>query len=99
VRFVGCRATLPSILNIVLSDARRCAGIGLIEKTSKNHIQWKAGGAMGDEDRADDLSELHEELELLNQKEAEIDDQIRCLVDKYRKMFTCFDPLAQHTGP
>lgn len=54
---------------------------------------------MGDEDRADDLSELHEELELLNQKEAEIDDQIRCLVDKYRKMFTCFDPLAQHTGP
>mmetsp|Transcript_19023 Transcript_19023/g.31969 ORF Transcript_19023/g.31969 Transcript_19023/m.31969 type:complete len:395 (-) Transcript_19023:179-1363(-) len=51
-------------------------GIGLIEKTSKNHIQWKAGGAMGDEDRADDLTELHQDLELLNQKEAEIDDQI-----------------------
>mmetsp|Transcript_5184 Transcript_5184/g.10596 ORF Transcript_5184/g.10596 Transcript_5184/m.10596 type:complete len:390 (-) Transcript_5184:275-1444(-) len=51
-------------------------GIGLIEKTSKNHIQWKAGGAMGDEERAEDLLELQDDLDLLNQTESEIDEQI-----------------------
>eukprot|EP00976_Prorocentrum_cordatum_P041701 845455-Prorocentrum_minimum.AAC.7 len=68
---------ITNVLEGLVYFARRDAGIGLIEKTSKNHIQWKAGGAMGDEERAEDLLELQQDLELLEQKESEIDEQIR----------------------
>lgn len=49
-------------------------GIGLIEKKSKNSIQWKgAGPGCNTRDFSDKLISMHEELEELERKEAELD--------------------------
>lgn len=51
-------------------------GIGLIEKKSKNNIQWK-GSKMGTIDEMKkEMDNLHVELDELNQQEALIDDYI-----------------------
>ena len=52
---------------------------------------------MGDEERAEDLSELQNELEQLNQTEAEIDEQIRC--DAVLLHLTCCCSVARLAPP
>lgn len=39
-------------------------GIGLIHKTSKNHIQWKGGGANGSVTDGDDDDDEEEEMQV-----------------------------------
>ncbi|CAH1270567.1 E2F5 [Branchiostoma lanceolatum] len=51
-------------------------GIGLIEKKSKNSIQWKgAGPGCNTTEISNRLGELKDELEALERKEAELDQQ------------------------
>ncbi|CAJ1973223.1 unnamed protein product [Sphenostylis stenocarpa] len=52
-------------------------GVGLIEKTSKNHIQWKGCGGLGPRELEDQVNCLKDEVESLYARECELDDCIR----------------------
>lgn len=52
-------------------------GIGLIEKTSKNHIHWKASDSLGTSKLDDQVVRLKAEIESLHVEECRIDDSIR----------------------
>lgn len=61
-------------------------GIGLIEKKSKNQIQWK-GTAMGDGSTgAEEVGMLNEELGQLGRIEAQLDAEMSLLQDQLRVM-------------
>nr|KYP64767.1 Transcription factor E2F4 [Cajanus cajan] len=52
-------------------------GVGLIEKTSKNHIQWKGCDGHGPRELGDQVNSLKAEVESLYAEECELDDCIR----------------------
>ncbi|VVA92670.1 unnamed protein product [Arabis nemorensis] len=52
-------------------------GIGLIEKTTKNHIRWKGAENLGQIDLGDQISRLKSEVESLQSEESRLDDLIR----------------------
>ncbi|KAL9276377.1 hypothetical protein ACSQ67_026078 [Phaseolus vulgaris] len=52
-------------------------GVGLIEKTSKNHIQWKGCDGLGPRELEDQINSLKAEVETLYARECELDDCIR----------------------
>ncbi|KAJ0025188.1 hypothetical protein Pint_09387 [Pistacia integerrima] len=52
-------------------------GIGLIEKTSKNHIRWKGSDSLGPKELDDQVATLKAEVESLYAEECRIDDCIR----------------------
>ncbi|RDX72235.1 Transcription factor E2FC, partial [Mucuna pruriens] len=52
-------------------------GVGLIEKTSKNHIQWKGCDGLGPRELEDQVNSLKAEVESLYAEECELDDCIR----------------------
>ncbi|GAV63601.1 E2F_TDP domain-containing protein, partial [Cephalotus follicularis] len=52
-------------------------GIGLIEKTSKNHIRWKGSDSMGPRELEDHVARLKAEVESLYVEECRLDDSIR----------------------
>ncbi|KAK7351751.1 hypothetical protein VNO77_11422 [Canavalia gladiata] len=52
-------------------------GIGLIEKTSKNHIRWKGCDGLGPRELEDQVNSLKAEVESLYAEECELDDCIR----------------------
>ncbi|KAI4316924.1 hypothetical protein L6164_024851 [Bauhinia variegata] len=52
-------------------------GIGLIEKTSKNHIRWKGYNELGAGDLDDQASRLKDEVGNLYAEECQLDDSIR----------------------
>ncbi|KAE9609437.1 putative transcription factor E2F-DP family [Lupinus albus] len=52
-------------------------GIGLIEKTSKNHIRWKAYDGFGQRDLDDQVTRLKAEVESLYAEEFNLDECIR----------------------
>ncbi|XP_019416196.1 PREDICTED: transcription factor E2FC-like isoform X2 [Lupinus angustifolius] len=52
-------------------------GIGLIEKTSKNHIRWKAYDGYGQHDLDDQVTRLKAEVESLYAEEFNLDECIR----------------------
>ncbi|KAL9449038.1 hypothetical protein AB3S75_011052 [Citrus x aurantiifolia] len=52
-------------------------GIGLIEKTSKNHIRWKGSDSLGTSKLDDQVARLKAEIESLHAEECRIDDSIR----------------------
>lgn len=52
-------------------------GIGLIEKTSKNHIRWKGSDSLGTGKLDDQFARLKAEIESLRAEECRIDDSIR----------------------
>ncbi|XP_044511400.1 transcription factor E2FC isoform X2 [Mangifera indica] len=52
-------------------------GIGLIEKTSKNHIRWKGYDSLGPKELDDQVATLKAEVESLYAEEWRIDDCIR----------------------
>ncbi|KAL2346250.1 hypothetical protein Fmac_000250 [Flemingia macrophylla] len=52
-------------------------GVGLIEKTSKNHIQWKGCDGHGPRELEDQVNSLKAEVESLYAEEFELDDCIR----------------------
>ncbi|KAK7574442.1 hypothetical protein V9T40_011633 [Parthenolecanium corni] len=56
-------------------------GIGILEKKSKNNIQWKGGQVSGDE-----YNTLKEEIALLDRKEKQLDQLIRNAECNYRQM-------------
>mmetsp|Transcript_9884 Transcript_9884/g.32374 ORF Transcript_9884/g.32374 Transcript_9884/m.32374 type:complete len:401 (-) Transcript_9884:879-2081(-) len=67
-------------------------GIGLIEKKSKNQIQWKGmGGASSVEGRSDVLT-LKREVESLHQEELKFDEHIKTLKESMQSMLD--DPEA-----
>jgi hypothetical protein len=63
-------------------------GIGLIEKKSKNNIQWKGAGMAVTpvQDNLDEIRQLHENIANLEVQEKQIDDQIERLKDTIDKM-------------
>ncbi|KAM4129920.1 hypothetical protein ACJW30_01G060600 [Castanea mollissima] len=54
-------------------------GIGLIEKTSKNHIRWKGYGDVGQQELADQVAALKAENASLYLEECSLDESIRYL--------------------
>ncbi|XP_014500615.1 transcription factor E2FC [Vigna radiata var. radiata] len=52
-------------------------GVGLIEKTSKNHIQWKGCDGLGPRELENQINSLKAEVESLYARECELDDCIR----------------------
>ncbi|XP_024006133.1 transcription factor E2FC isoform X2 [Eutrema salsugineum] len=52
-------------------------GIGLIEKTTKNHIRWKGAENLGQKDLGDQISRLKLEVESMQSEENRLDDLIR----------------------
>lgn len=52
-------------------------GVGLIEKTSKNHIQWKGCDGLGPRELEDQVNNLKTEVDNLYAEECELDDCIR----------------------
>ncbi|XP_010461585.1 PREDICTED: transcription factor E2FC-like isoform X2 [Camelina sativa] len=52
-------------------------GIGLIEKTTKNHIRWKGADNLGQKDLGDQISRLKSEVEMMQSEESRLDDLIR----------------------
>ncbi|CAN0872105.1 Transcription factor E2FC [Linum grandiflorum] len=54
-------------------------GIGLIEKTSKNHIRWKGSGGSGTSDFNYVASRLKAEVDSLHSQESRLDQAIRYL--------------------
>jgi transcription factor E2F2 len=56
-------------------------GIGILEKKSKNNIQWKGGQVSGDE-----YNTLQREIALLDRKEKQLDQLIRNAECNYKQM-------------
>ncbi|XP_023645560.1 transcription factor E2FC isoform X1 [Capsella rubella] len=52
-------------------------GIGLIEKTTKNHIRWKGADNLGQKDLGDQINRLKSEVESMRFEESRLDDLIR----------------------
>ncbi|KFK29072.1 hypothetical protein AALP_AA7G085200 [Arabis alpina] len=52
-------------------------GIGLIEKTTKNHIRWKGADNLGQKDLGDQIAKLKSEVECMQSEESRLDDLIR----------------------
>ncbi|KAL1193086.1 Transcription factor E2FC [Cardamine amara subsp. amara] len=52
-------------------------GIGLIEKTTKNHIRWKGADNLGQKELGDQISRLKLEVESMRSEESRLDDLIR----------------------
>ncbi|KAK7409918.1 hypothetical protein VNO78_00319 [Psophocarpus tetragonolobus] len=61
-------------------------GVGLIEKTSKNHIQWKGCDGLGPRELEDQVNSLKAEVESLYAEECELDDCIRKKQELIRNM-------------
>mmetsp|Transcript_35911 Transcript_35911/g.113597 ORF Transcript_35911/g.113597 Transcript_35911/m.113597 type:complete len:387 (+) Transcript_35911:171-1331(+) len=59
-------------------------GIGLIEKKSKNNIQWKGVGMSGAEGTRPDVLGAAEEVERLQNDEKRLDEHIRTMRDSLR---------------
>ncbi|XP_047963077.1 transcription factor E2FC-like isoform X2 [Salvia hispanica] len=59
-------------------------GIGLIEKTTKNHIRWKGVEMYGPKEQDDKVSHLKAEVELLRAEDCRLDDCIRQKLDDIR---------------
>ncbi|XP_062098297.1 uncharacterized protein LOC133804148 isoform X2 [Humulus lupulus] len=52
-------------------------GIGLIEKTSKNHIRWKGNDLLGKRELDDQIAAVKAEVESLYAEECRLDEEIR----------------------
>ncbi|KAG8377908.1 hypothetical protein BUALT_Bualt08G0082500 [Buddleja alternifolia] len=61
-------------------------GIGLIEKTTKNHIRWKGFGIVGSKKLGDEVSQLKAEVENLHVEERSLDDRIRDKLERLREL-------------
>ncbi|KAL1533316.1 transcription factor E2FC-like isoform X2 [Salvia divinorum] len=59
-------------------------GIGLIEKTTKNHIRWKGVEMFGPKEQDDKVSHLKAEVELLHAEDCRLDDCIRQKLEDIR---------------
>lgn len=62
-------------------------GIGLIEKTSKNHIRWKGSDDMGPKELNHQLTKLKAEVESLYSEESRLDETIR----KRQELIRCLE--------
>lgn len=60
-------------------------GIGILEKKSKNNIQWKCGNSMGG--GHDGSTSMQLELDQLEQKENHLDDLIKSMRDEFDTEF------------
>ncbi|XP_057794810.1 transcription factor E2FC-like [Salvia miltiorrhiza] len=61
-------------------------GIGLIEKTTKNHIRWKGFEMFGPKEQDDKVSHLKAEVELLRAEDRRLDDCIRQKLEDIREL-------------
>lgn len=67
-------------------------GIGILEKKSKNNIQWKCGKNFGDGNNssfglANDVNNKNWELEILEQKENHLDEMIKSIREEINAQF------------
>lgn len=66
-------------------------GIGILEKKSKNNIQWKCGKNFGDANSsfglANEVNHKNWELELLEQKENHLDEMIKSIREEINAQF------------
>lgn len=61
-------------------------GIGLIEKKSKNNIQWKGSGMGGVDEMRKEINTIQAKLEELNREELMIDDYITRMQDMLKDL-------------
>ncbi|XVE56153.1 hypothetical protein DITRI_Ditri03aG0214600 [Diplodiscus trichospermus] len=61
-------------------------GIGLIEKTSKNHIHWKRYDDAGSKELDDQVTRLKAEIQSLYAEERRLDDYIREMQESLRSL-------------
>ncbi|CAN1163345.1 Transcription factor E2FC [Linum perenne] len=61
-------------------------GIGLIEKTSKNHIRWKGSGGSGTTDYSYVANRLKAEVDSLHSQETRLDEAIRGAQERLRRL-------------
>lgn len=59
-------------------------GIGILEKKSKNNIQWKCGHSLVSMDTS---KQMMTESELLEQKENHLDELIKCMREELNSQF------------
>lgn len=60
-------------------------GIGILEKKSKNNIQWKCGNSVGV--GHDSGASMQNDVDLLEQKENHLDDLIKSIRDEFNTEF------------
>ncbi|KAL0438435.1 UNVERIFIED_CONTAM: Transcription factor E2FC [Sesamum latifolium] len=63
-------------------------GIGLIEKTTKNHIRWKGFGSCGPKQLDGEVSHLKAEVEHLCAEDCRLDDRIRNKLESLRELIS-----------
>lgn len=63
-------------------------GIGLIEKKSKNNIQWKGSGMGGVEEMRKEISSMQMSLDELNREEVMLDEYISRMQDMLKDLTT-----------
>ncbi|KAI3464851.1 hypothetical protein Pfo_021514 [Paulownia fortunei] len=63
-------------------------GVGLIEKTTKNHIRWKGFGIFGPKELDDEVSHLKAEVEHLSAEDCRLDDRIRDKLESLRELIS-----------
>jgi len=60
-------------------------GIGLIEKESKNNIQWKGSGILSTED-AKEIEELSKDVEKFKKEETNLDEELKTLQNTIKQL-------------
>ncbi|KAK4429366.1 Transcription factor E2FC [Sesamum alatum] len=63
-------------------------GIGLIEKTTKNHIRWKGFGSCGPKQLDGEVARLKAEVEHLCAEDCRLDDRIRNKLESIRELIS-----------
>jgi transcription factor E2F3 len=80
-------ATKLSVQKRRISDISNVLeGIGLIEKKSKNNIQWKGNGMGGVDDMRKEINSIQVALEELNAEELMVDDAIARMQDMLKDL-------------
>ncbi|XP_054818382.1 transcription factor E2FC-like [Prosopis cineraria] len=77
MRNQGIKDQIPVQKRRIYDITNVLEGIGLIEKTSKNHIRWKGYDGLGAGELDDQITRLKSEVESICSEEYQLDDIIR----------------------
>lgn len=61
-------------------------GVGVIEKKSKNNIQWKSNGPTSDSETLADLEGIQHDIELLEEESRSLDEHVKEVSESLKRM-------------